>query len=658
MGADDIANRALPPIVAYAMRVIFGAYDVASLLGQPAVARAVSGEGSATGGVPVPGDVPAAGDALAAGDLPMADGMSTADNGPPDPGEPFLPPGSCDPLIAAQMEIVRAAEALKSFLDAESLTATGDAARALMDAATLDPDERGYDKRKKVHDGQALQAVAHELALLTGASQPVCGDRARMSVAHPTRCAAAIRALHEGRVSFDRFRTAWRESSHLRPLKAAEVMDRCLAPARVRTLDQLGRECSDPFGGIPVGHKGFRQRINRQLALAEGEKEHARRKSAERIAKRDVRIESLPDGVVVLGVEAERTRAFASWKRVDELARAARKAGDGRPLNQLRSDIATTLLMHGTVPGDTLLDHAPSVRLDVTVSLAALMACRLGEIERMAAQPDYNAGDGAGQQHLGAFGTCGSRPAAGAGPAGGRGCRSGDSSGSDAGGSDGVGVGEVPGLGYVSAEMCRRLFFTGGTLIRRLVTEPLTGKLFDAATSYRVPAGMAEFVRMRDGTCRSPGCDVPASSCDLDHDVNYDRWATRPAAGQTHPDNLSAKHRAHHNQKTRGFWSTGQSPSGRIRWQTLSQLLETDAFDYESAGDEASHVDPDADNSASADEAATRVEPFTPDQAAFELGLIAAEERAEDRRAGRSSADVDRVRKLPPWADGSAEPNF
>jgi hypothetical protein len=43
---------------------------------------------------------------------------------------------------------------------------------------------------------------------------------------------------------------------------------------------------------------------------------------------------------------------------------------------------------------------------------------------------------------------------------------------------------------------------------------------------------LAEFVRLRDLTCRFPGCDQPAQVCDIDHTVPYQ------VGGLTHPSNL------------------------------------------------------------------------------------------------------------------------
>lgn len=83
-------------------------------------------------------------------------------------------------------------------------------------------------------------------------------------------------------------------------------------------------------------------------------------------------------------------------------------------------------------------------------------------------------------------------------------------------------------------------------------------------SGYRPSAALDRFVRCRDLTCRFPGCDRPAESCDIDH--------TRPyPLGPTHPSNLKCLCRKHHLLKT--FW-TGwhdeQLPDGTVVWTAPS----------------------------------------------------------------------------------------
>ena len=75
-----------------------------------------------------------------------------------------------------------------------------------------------------------------------------------------------------------------------------------------------------------------------------------------------------------------------------------------------------------------------------------------------------------------------------------------------------------------------------------------------AETGYRPSPALAEFVRARDLTCRAPGCDRPATDCDLDHTAP---WSD---GGSTHRSNIKCLCRFHHLLKTFGGWRDRQLP--------------------------------------------------------------------------------------------------
>ena len=85
----------------------------------------------------------------------------------------------------------------------------------------------------------------------------------------------------------------------------------------------------------------------------------------------------------------------------------------------------------------------------------------------------------------------------------------------------------------------------------------------DPEPRYRPSARLATFVRLRDLSCRFPGCDVPADRCDIDHSVPW-------PYGPTHPSNLNCKCRTHHLWKTfcagPDGWTEHQAPDGTITW--------------------------------------------------------------------------------------------
>ena len=74
---------------------------------------------------------------------------------------------------------------------------------------------------------------------------------------------------------------------------------------------------------------------------------------------------------------------------------------------------------------------------------------------------------------------------------------------------------------------------------------------------YVPSAKLAEFVRCRDLTCRAPGCDVPASQCDIDHVVPF------ADGGPTHASNLSCKCRNITWRRHSGAGGTNSCPTAR-----------------------------------------------------------------------------------------------
>jgi hypothetical protein len=128
-------------------------------------------------------------------------------------------------------------------------------------------------------------------------------------------------------------------------------------------------------------------------------------------------------------------------------------------------------------------------------------------------------------------------------------------------------AGVILGGSIVPAPLLAELIQSGATV--RYVTTPTTG---DAEPRYRPSTALDEFVRIRDLTCRFPGCDRPAEFCDLDHTI---AWPD----GLTHPANLACLCRKHHLLKTfwtgDDGWTDRQHPDGTITWTAPSGLTYT-----------------------------------------------------------------------------------
>lgn len=346
-------------------------------------------------------------------------------------------------------------------------------------------------------------AAAREIQVATGLPITQCQRRVWLSACEPERVGPVLAAMKAGQVTFARALALTEATAHLDAFTAAAISTRVLRP--VSTPD------GQPLPGVaPLSQATFLSRLRTQLVLDHGLVGEAERTHAEGVKARNVRAEAQREGTGSLLITGDGPRITAAHGRVDRIARRLRKNGDARTLAQLRADVATDLLLRGWVPTDptfTALGQPPVATVAVVVSLATLLG-----VDR--------------------------------------------------------GVGQIPGWGALSAQATRKLALASGSIWTRVVTDPLTGRAIEAtAGTYRVPKAMAEQVNARDGTCRAPGCEIPADRGDLDHSIE---WEPDGGGGPTSEPNLVALHRGHHNLKTSRFWDSDQSVDGSMVWTTAT----------------------------------------------------------------------------------------
>lgn len=117
--------------------------------------------------------------------------------------------------------------------------------------------------------------------------------------------------------------------------------------------------------------------------------------------------------------------------------------------------------------------------------------------------------------------------------------------------------GYASGFGPIAADSVRELKKHARIKPRVIQTD------VPAESGYRPSKALAEFVRLRDLFCRFPGCDCPATQCDIDHTQPYPH-------GPTHPSNLKCECRKHHLLKTfyvgANGWSDRQLGDGTVIW--------------------------------------------------------------------------------------------
>ncbi len=122
---------------------------------------------------------------------------------------------------------------------------------------------------------------------------------------------------------------------------------------------------------------------------------------------------------------------------------------------------------------------------------------------------------------------------------------------------------DLTGYGPIPAHLARDLAAQTGAVWRRIVTDPLTGTVLDVGrTTYRPPAALADFVRARDMVCRNPRCPRPATTCELDHVVEWQD------GGVTAEHNLCALCVRHHDLKEAPGWQVVLDNDRRLEWTT------------------------------------------------------------------------------------------
>lgn len=229
------------------------------------------------------------------------------------------------------------------------------------------------------------------------------------------------------------------------------------------------------------------------------------------LGRRDAWVRPTEHGTAQFGIDGSCERTLAAYARVDQAARTLRAGGDDRSLSQLRSDVALDLLICGELAD--FPGELPAGRVQVSVSLACL-----------------------------------------------------------------VGATDTPGLvrgGSLAAAVVREIALAEGSVLARIVSDPIDGSALDVSTEkYKPTEQMRRFVRARYRSCVAPGCTHDAASSDLDHGTPW-------PLGATTARNLSPKDRRHHRYKTLGWWRAGQEPDGTIRWRTLTGRHTTHPHRYD-----------------------------------------------------------------------------
>ncbi|GAB2468398.1 HNH endonuclease signature motif containing protein [Xylanimonas ulmi] len=323
---------------------------------------------------------------------------------------------------------------------------------------------------------------------------------------------------------------------------------------------------------------------------------------AEAATKRGVWTDPARDGMAYLTLLAPAPAVHAITDRLSTVARSARSEGDGRTLAQLRADVACALLLD-----DGTLDlRAASVMTAATKATSAVMSPSAQHAGEPAGQPTSQSTSeptvtgrlatdrlitDATKAHL-ATGLPTDADDAHAGHAADYRGRTGGTAAELAriarsvrpkvyvtvpvltllGRVDEPALldGDVP----IDPETAREMAGLASSFTR-LLTHPHTGKVLGvSAETYRPPAELRHFIKVRDTSCRFPGCTRPAATTDADHTVAH------AEGGPTASSNLAHLCHRHHVLKHQARFAVRQiDDEGTLTWTTPTGRRHTTSTD-------------------------------------------------------------------------------
>ena len=110
-----------------------------------------------------------------------------------------------------------------------------------------------------------------------------------------------------------------------------------------------------------------------------------------------------------------------------------------------------------------------------------------------------------------------------------------------------------------------RVLAAGAPSFIRILTHPDTGTVLSVGRKrYKVPKDLRLYLQIRDGTCRFPGCTMPAERCDMDHSLDWQ------FGGETEHENLAHLCRGHHTLKGATAWTVVQTEGSVLTWTSPS----------------------------------------------------------------------------------------
>lgn len=224
------------------------------------------------------------------------------------------------------------------------------------------------------------------------------------------------------------------------------------------------------------------------------------------VETRRVVVEDGHDGMGVLLVFGPQVELHAIFGRATAIAKTiVGTEGETRTLDQVRADVVCDLLIDGTT--DAVPADARGIRASVVVTIPVLSLLD-DDLAQMADAP------------------------------------------------------VVEGIGPIPLSRARELC-GGDSSWMRVLTHPETGMVLSVGREqYRPPAALRKLTKWRADRCMAPGCGVPASRCQIDHNTAWED------GGETSLQNHAPFCQGHHIVKHRGGWEVRQieGSGGAIEW--------------------------------------------------------------------------------------------
>jgi hypothetical protein len=261
----------------------------------------------------------------------------------------------------------------------------------------------------------------------------------------------------------------------------------------------------------PVGT--FRRALRALVATVQAATLQERYQTA--VQTRRVVIEPGYDGMGDLLLHAPEVALHAIFDRATRIAKTIVGAeGETRTLDQVRADVLCDLLTDGVT--DATPAQARGIRAQVVVTVPALALLE---------------GESGGTAD----------PATGGGTAD---------------------PAVVEGVGPIPLSVAKQLC-GGDAHWMRVLTHPETGMVLSVGREqYRPPAMLKRLVKWRADRCMAPGCGMPASRCEIDHQTDWQH------GGETALHNNAPFCTGHHTVKHHGDWTVTQleHSGGAIEW--------------------------------------------------------------------------------------------